>query len=200
MTNLTTLDKIKELRNLTGASIVECKAALLKMNNNLDEAILFLKKKNIADAAKKLFKKTIEGIIFAYIHSTSKVGVMLELNCETDFVAKSKEFKDLAKMLAMQIISNPNILYISKKDIPSEKIEKERNIIKNISHLIKNEKELDLLLEKQLENYTLVNQFLINDSTILVKDYIKTHISLLGENIQIKRFIRYDITEKDNNF
>jgi elongation factor Ts len=184
------LDKIKELRTLTGSSITECKNALNKTNGNINEALTLLKSFEILNANKKLNRNTFEGIIFSYIHPNSKIGVLLELNCETDFVAKRTEFKELAKTITLQIASTLNPLYNLLSEIPESLKKKEVEINSNLSS-----KEVEKLLEK----YLLLKQPLILNEKILVEDYIKSYISLLGENIKINRFIKYSLNEYNIN-
>lgn len=193
---------IKELREKTGAGMLNCKNALTETNGDFEKAVAFLRQKGLASAEKKLSRTTKQGIITSYIHTGSKIGVLLELNCETDFVARRAEFQNLAKTLGMQIASSTTVNYLTLKDIPQTlwdselEIESKRDDLKNKPENIK-ESILKGRVEKTLKSYTLLNQPCIRDPEVTVEEYIKNHVSLLGENIQISRFIKYNIG--DNN-
>lgn len=195
-----TSEQIKELREKTGAGMLSCKNALLETQGDFEKAVNYLRQKGLASAEKKLLRTTKQGIIESYIHTGGKVGVLLELNCETDFVARRSEFKTLAKSLAMQIIAGDSINYISLKDIPQElwksemEIEANREDLKNKPETIR-ESILKGRVEKTLKSYTLLNQPAIRDPELTVEEYIKNHVSLLGENIQINRFCKFVIGE-----
>jgi elongation factor Ts len=191
-----TVQQIKALREKTGAGMSNCKSALIETNGNFDEAIAILRQKGLASAEKKLVRTAQEGIITSYIHTGSKLGVLLELNCETDFVARRSEFQVLAKNIAMQIAANQSVNYIATKDIPQEiwenekKIELEKEDIKNKEEKIR-ENIIKGRIEKTLSNFTLLNQAYIRNPNITVEEYIKENVALLGENIQIKRFTKF---------
>nr|AYO28662.1 elongation factor Ts [Neotessella volvocina] len=196
-------DQIKELRLQTGAGFLNCKNALIESNGNFELAVTTLRKKGLASAEKKLLRTTQQGIITSYIHTGAKIGVLIELNCETDFVARRVEFQNLARSLAMQFASLPSVNYISLQDIPQQiwdaemAVESQREDLKN-----KPESVLNTILkgrvEKTLKTYTLLNQACIRDPNITVEDYIKQHVSLLGENIQIGKICKFIIGEKKN--
>lgn len=192
--------QIKLLRETTGAGMLNCKNALVETQGDFEKAVNFLRQKGLASAEKKLSRSTKQGLITSYIHTGSKIGILIELNCETDFVAKRLEFQNLAKNLAMQIAAGESIKYISLDDVPKEiwdaemKIEGEREDIKNKPENIK-ESILKGRVEKTLKNYTLLNQSCIRDQDLTVEDYIKNHISLMGENIQIGRFCKFVLGE-----
>ncbi len=195
-----TIEQIKELREKTGAGVNDCKKALEETQGNIEKAIDYLREKGIASAAKKSIRTAKEGIIYSYIHSNEKLGVLLELNCETDFVARTEDFKELAKDIAMQIAAmNPS--YIKREDIPQEVIEKEKEIYKA---QLKDTKKPDNVLEKiingKLEKYysevCLLEQAFIKDDKKNVDSVIKEKISKLGENIVVKRFVRFVVGEK----
>lgn len=193
-------DQIKLLREKTGAGIVNCKNALIESQGNFEKAMEFLRQKGLASAEKKITRSTKQGIITSYIHTGAKIGVLLELNCETDFVARRIEFQNLAKNLAMQIAASPNIVYISLADIPTEKweeetkIENQREDLQNKSENIKNSI-VKGRVEKILLSSTLLNQTFLRDPQITIEEYIKSHIALLGENIQIARFEKFIVGE-----
>lgn len=199
-----TSEQIKSLREKTGAGILSCKNALIETKGDFEKAVNFLRQKGLASAEKKVLRITKQGIITSYIHTGSKIGVLLELNCETDFVARRIEFQTLAKNLAMQIAAGTSLTYISLKDIPKEiwdaemEIESKRDDIKE-----KPEKVRDSILkgrvEKNLKALTLLNQECIREPELTVEDYIKNHVSLLGENIQISRFCKFVVGENEKN-
>lgn len=197
--NITT-EQIKALREKTGAGMLNCKNALVDNNGDFEKAVELLRQKGLATAEKKAARTTKQGIIASYIHTGSKIGVLIELNCETDFVARRTEFQTLARNLAMQIVASNTVSYISLKDIPEELYESEKRIETNREDVIdKPEKIRDSIVkgrvEKTLKTYTLLNQSCIRDSELTVEDYIKNHISLLGENIQIGKFTKFVIGE-----
>jgi elongation factor Ts len=195
---------IKELREKTGAGMLNCKNALTETKGDFEKAVAFLRQKGLASAEKKLSRSTKQGIITSYIHTGSKIGVILELNCETDFVARRVEFQNLAKTLGMQIASSTSVNYLTLKDIPQSlwdtelEIEGKRDDLKNKPDNIK-ESILKGRVEKTLKSYTLLNQSCIRDPELTVEEYIKNHVSLLGENIQISRFAKYMIGDNDTN-
>jgi len=196
------LEMIKELREKTGAGVMDAKRALLEANGNMEKAILILREKGVVKAAKKASRIAKEGVIESYIHTGSKLGVLLELNCETDFVARTDEFKNLAKELCLQI-AGMNPLYISKEDVPQEVIEREKSIYKaqlekegnKPPHVI--EKIINGKIEKFYEEVCLLEQPFVRNPEIKVKDLITEAISKLGENIVVRRFTRYVVGEED---
>jgi len=195
---------IKELREKTGAGMLNCKNALTETNGDFEKAVAFLRQKGLASAEKKLSRSTKQGIITSYIHTGSKIGVLLELNCETDFVARRTEFQNLAKTLGMQIASSTTVNYLTLTDVPKSlwdselEIESKRDDLKNKPENIK-ESILKGRVEKTLKSYTLLNQACIRDPEVTVEEYIKNHVSLLGENIQISRFVKYNIGENNGS-
>ena len=197
-----TSEQIKSLREKTGAGMLNCKNALIETQGDFEKAVNFLRQKGLASAEKKLSRTTKQGIITSYIHTGSKIGVLLELNCETDFVARRIEFQNLARNLAMQIAAGEAITYITLKDIPQPlwdaemQIESERDDLQNKPANIR-ENILKGRVEKNLKNFTLLNQSCIRDPQITVEEFIKNHVSLLGENIQISRFCKYIVGENN---
>jgi elongation factor Ts len=195
-----TAEQIKLLREKTGAGMLNCKNALVETKGDFEKAIEILRQKGLASAEKKLTRSTKQGIISTYIHTGSKIGVLLELNCETDFVARRIEFQNLAKNLAMQVIASSGVNYVSLQNIPQEvwdselRIESEREDLKNKPENIRNSI-LKGRVEKTLKNFTLLNQACIRDPQITVEEYIKNHVSLLGENIQVNRFCKFVVGE-----
>jgi elongation factor Ts len=194
---------IKKLREKTGAGMMTCKQALIENNGDFEKAIDFLKLKGIATANKKSGRNTQEGIIYSYIHTGNKLGILLEINCETDFVARRPEFNELAKNIAMQIASNENIEVISLNDISESmknevwQFESNKEDLINKPEEIKN-KIVSGRIEKTLKTKVLLEQPFIRDSNITVEDYIKQTISILGENIKVRRFVRYVLGELDS--
>ena len=199
-----TTEQIKLLREKTGAGMLNCKNALNEHNGDFEKAIEFLRKKGLASAEKKSSRSTKQGIITSYIHTGSKIGILLELNCETDFVARRIEFQNLGKNLAMQIAASGTVNYISTKDIPQKvwdsdtRIESEKDDLKNKPDNIR-ESIVKGRVEKTLKTYTLLNQACIRDQDITVEEFIKNHVSLLGENIQLTRFCKFVLGENENN-
>lgn len=193
---------VKKLREETGAGMMNCKKALTENNGDYSKAIEFLKLKGMATADKKSSRTTKEGIIYSYIHTGNKLGILIELSCETDFVARRPEFIEVAKNLAMQIASNPKIQVISFSDISQAikdnvwEFESTKEDLQNKSEEIKN-KILEGRVEKNLKKTVLLEQEYIRDSSITVNDYIKQIIGLLGENIKIMRFVRYVFGETE---
>ncbi len=190
---------VKTLREMTGAGVLDCKKALEETGGNLEEAVELLRKKGIAKAAKKASRETKEGIIHAYIHAGGRVGVLLELNCETDFVARNDLFKELANEIALQIAAmKPK--YVSREDVPREIVEKEGEIIREAAlaegkpqHIA--EKIAEGRLEKFFKEVCLLEQPYIRDDKKTIEELIKEYIAKIGENIKVSRFCRYEIGE-----
>nr|YP_010336434.1 elongation factor Ts [Goniotrichopsis reniformis]UNJ14840.1 elongation factor Ts [Goniotrichopsis reniformis] len=200
---------VKELREKTGAGMMDCKKVLEASQGDLEQAMEMLRQKGLASANKKSQRVAAEGIIESYIHTGAKVGVLLELNCETDFVARRSEFQALAKDIAMQIVASPSVEYVSVHDIPEEfiieekRIEAGRDDLANKPDTVK-EKILEGRLDKRLKELSLVDQAFIKQTDITVEELIKKTIALLGENIQLKRFEKFEVgggtAKKVNNF
>ncbi len=191
-------EKIKELRELTGAGVVECKNALEESKADVDEAAKILRKKGIAGAGKKAARQTGDGLIGSYIHPGSKIGVLVEVNCETDFVAKNDDFKQLVKDITMHIAA-ANPMYMTSDEVPAEIIEQEKDIVKGeFSDKPDNIVEKIALgrLKKYFSEYCLMDQPFVKDEDITIKDYVATYIAKLGENIKIKRFARFMLGEE----
>jgi len=188
---------VKKLREKTGAGFQDCQRALEEANNCFETAIEILRKRGQKIAADKSERITKNGVIGVYLHSNERVAAMVELACETDFVARNKEFKELAHNLAMQIVAmKPS--YIKPEDIPQEVLDKEKEIYQG--EVAKEKKPPQVLekiiagkLEKFYENVCLLKQLFIKDQNVKIEDLIKAKIAKLGENIQVKRFVRYEI-------
>lgn len=195
---------VKKLREETGAGMMNCKKALAENDGNYEKAVESLKLKGMATADKKASRNTNEGMIYSYIHTGNKLGIMVEVNCETDFVARRQEFNELAKNIAMQIASNPEIEVVSYSDISQSVKDKISNFesgkedLQNKPEQIRN-KIVEGRVEKSLKKQVLLEQEYIRDTNITVNEYIKQVISTLGENIRVTRFVRYVLGETDNN-
>jgi elongation factor Ts len=192
--------QVKDLRSKTGAGFMECKQALKETGGEFEKAIEYLRKKGIATAAKKAGRETSQGLIHSYIHGNGRIGVLLEINCETDFVARTEKFKELAKDMAMQVAAfNP--IYVDREDIPQEIIEKEKEIYKS---QVEDDKKPPQIIDKIVtgkleknffEKVCLLEQPFIRDDKKTIKDVITENIASLGENVNIKRFVRFELGE-----
>ena len=200
---------VKELREKTSAGMMDCKKALLDSNGDMSKAMEALRQKGLASATKKTSRIATEGVVESYIHMGGKLGVMVEVNCETDFVARRPEFQELAKNIAMQIAASPLVEYISLQSIPADIVQKEKEIESSKDDLAKKPKEIkekivEGRIQKRLKELTLLDQFFIRDSSITIDELIKQNISKLGENIQVRRFERFVLGEglqkKQENF
>lgn len=189
---------IKELREKTGAGMMDCKKVLVETDGDIDKAIDLLREKGLASAEKKASRIASEGLVASYIHS-GRIGVLVEVNSETDFVAKTDEFKDFVKDIAMQVAaSNPE--YLCEEDVPQEAIDKEKEVLiqqainegkpQNIA-----EKMVEGRMHKFYERVCLLDQPFIKDPSITVNDLLKDKIAKIGENIKIRRFVRYEVGE-----
>lgn len=190
---------VKELREKTGAGMMDCKNALSEVNGDIENAIAFLRKKGLATAQKRAGRALNEGIIQSYIHMTGKLGVLVEVNCETDFVAKNEDFQEFAKNIAMHIAAS-NPLGITPEDVPENLIEKEKEIYRaQALEMGKPENVIDKIVEGKLKKFyeesCLLNQPYVRDTDISIADLLNALIAKIGENISIKRFIRYQIGE-----
>lgn len=194
---------VKKLRDETGAGMMNCKQALLENDGDYEKAIEFLKLKGMATADKKASRNTNEGLIYSYIHTGSKLGILLEINCETDFVARRVEFSDVAKNISMQIASNPEIKVVSIEDVPSSvredviRFENAKEDLINKPEAIKN-KIVEGRVEKSLKKQVLLEQEYIRDPNLTVNQYIKQVVGILGENIKVARFTRFVLGETSN--
>jgi len=192
-----TSNMIKELRDKTQAGMVDCKKALVENDGDIDKAVEYLRKKGLASADKKMGREVTEGIVASYIHSNSKIGVLIELKCATDFVARNEEFVNLAKEIAMQIAA-ANPLYVKPEDVPADIIEKEKEIYRE---QMKNSGKPDNVIEKIVEGkltkfyseVCLLEQEFIKDSAVKIQDLIKQKIAVFGENIEVGKFSRFQI-------
>ncbi len=194
-----TAQMVKEIRDRTGAPFIDCKKALEEVGGDFDKAIEILKIKGVAKASKKVGRETPEGTIVTYVHAGGKIGVMVEVNCETDFVARNDDFQAFAKEVAMQIAaSNPR--YVSREDVPEAELEKEKEIMK--AQVIESGKPAEIAdkiaegkIEKFFEENCLIDQVYIRDSKVKINDLLQALIAKVGENIKVRRFTRYQLGE-----
>ena len=195
-----TTAQIKELRERTGAGIMDCKKALEKTQGNLEKAIDELRKKGLAKAKKRAGRTAKEGLVHAYIHAGGKIGVLVEVNCETDFVARTEAFQNFVKEIAMQIAA-ANPLVVNKEQLSSEIIEREKEIYRQQALSSgKPEKIIDRIVEGKLQKFfeeaCLVEQPYIRDQSIKIKDLLNELVAKTGEKIVVKRFVRFQLGEK----
>lgn len=191
---------VKELRQRTGIGMMECKTALQESKGDIDKAIVILRKKGYARAQSKMSRETAEGIISSYIHLNGRIGVLLEVNCESDFVARNNEFKELVKNIAMHIAaSSPR--YVSSEEISAEVLEQEKDIIKE--QFMDSKKPPEIIekivqgkLSKFYEEVCLLDQPYVKDDKVSVKQLVASYIAKFGENIRINRFTRYELGQQ----
>lgn len=194
-----TAQLVKALREKTGAGMMECKKALEEAKGNLDEAEVVLRKRGLSSAAKKSARSTKQGSVGTYIHPGSQLGVMIEVNCESDFVARTDDFQELVRDLAMQVAAaDPK--FVRREEVTQEFIEKEKDIARaRALNEGKPEKIVDRIVEGRMEKFyeevVLMEQPFIKDNSVIIKDMINAKISKLGENISVARFIRMKVGE-----
>ncbi len=192
-------DQVKALRDKTGAGFMECKAALTEANGNIEEATTILRKRGLAQAAKKVGRSTQEGQVGAYIHAGGKIGVLIEVNCESDFVARTSDFQTLIKELAMQVAAaDPR--YVRREDVPAEELDRERAIYRaQMENSGKPATVLDKIVEGKLNSYyekvALLDQPSIRDQAVKVSQMVAQAVAKLGENITVSRFCRFKVGE-----
>ncbi len=200
---------VKDLRDKTGAGMMDCKKALKETEGDFEKAIDWLRQKGIASAAKKEGRVAAEGLVDSYIHTGGRVGVLVEVNCETDFVARREEFKTLVRDVAMQIAACPNVEYVRVGDIPEAIITREKAVEMGREDLAgkpqaMREKIVDGRIQKRLKELALMDQPFIKDQNISIDELVKRAISQLGENIQVRRFSRFvmgeGIEKQETNF
>jgi len=193
-------EHVRELRNKTGAGMMNCKKALQASKGDIALAIENLRQQGLASASKKSHRVATEGLIESYIHAGARIGVLLELNCETDFVSRHKEFRTLAKNLAMQVVACPDVEYVSILDIPQDTIEQEKRIELGKEDLKEKPDNIRQMIvkgriEKRLKELSLLDQAFIRNPNLLIRDLIDEKIALLGENIKIRRFKKFILGE-----
>lgn len=191
---------VRELREKTGVGFMECKTALAEAEGDLDRATTLLREKGLASASKKMGRTASDGLVISYIHGGGKIGVLLELNCETDFVARTDEFGTLAKDLAMQVAAT-NPQYVRREEVPADIIAKEREILAaQVKSSGKPEKVIDQIVQGRLAKFfseiCLQEQPFIKSPEVKVEDRIKEVIAKVGENVVVRRFCRYQLGEK----
>ncbi len=198
VSNATSAEAVKQLREKTGVGIMDCKNALKESNGNFEKAIEILRKRGIAVAQKKANRATKEGRISSYIHMGGKIGVLVEIGCETDFVAKTDDFREFSQNIAMHIAAvRPQ--YLLPDEVPSDFIEKEKEIFKE---QVKNkpanviDKIIQGKIDKRMEEICLLEQTYVKDDKMKVKDYVTSVIARVGENIAIRRFVRFELGEE----
>jgi elongation factor Ts len=190
-------EKVKELRQRTGIGVMECKEALAECEGDIERAIAILRKKGAARAQAKMNREASQGLVHAYIHLEGKLGVLVEVNCESDFVARNAEFKELAKNIAMQIAAaNPR--FVSSADIPAAELEQEKEIIRGQLQDTKKppqiiEKIVEGKLKKYYEEVCLLDQPYIRDDKQTIQQIIASTIAKFGENIKVRRFARFEL-------
>ncbi len=191
---------VKDLREKTGVGMMECKAALVEAKGDFEKAIVHLRERGLATATKKAGRTAADGIVKAYIHAGGKIGVLIEVNCETDFVAKTDEFQNLAYELAMQVAA-ANPLYVRREEVSEEVLQREREIAK--AQMGDTKKPADIMekiltgkVAKYFEEVCLLEQVSIKDPSKKVNQLITEAVSRTGENIQVRRFVRYKIGEE----
>lgn len=199
---------VKELREKTGAGMMDCKRALTECNGDMDKAIDYLRENGIASAAKKAGRIAAEGVVGSYIHGGGRIGVLVEVNCETDFVAKTEEFQAFVRDIAMQIAAmNPK--YVRRDEVSAEDIEKEKSILKQQALSEgKPENIVDKMVEGRISKYykevCLEEQVYVKDGDKTIDQLVKEQIARIGENISIRRFVRYELGEglekREDNF
>jgi elongation factor Ts len=190
---------VKTLRDRTGAGMMECKAALKEANGDLEEATTILRKRGLAQAAKKVGRSTSEGVIGSYIHMGGKIGVLVEVNCESDFVARTDDFQNLVKEIALQIAA-ANPTYARREDVPAEILDRERSIYRaQMEGSGKPPQVIDKIVEGKLGSYyeqmVLVDQPSIREPKTTVSQLIQAVVAKLGENISVPRFVRFRVGE-----
>lgn len=190
-------EEVKNLREKTGAGIMDCKQALKETNGDIDKAVEYLRKKGIASAEKRVGRETKEGLIQSYIHPGSRLGVMVEVNCETDFVAKTDDFMEFAKNIAMQIAASKPLV-VTREELSQDVINKEMEIYKKQAEEQKKpaniaEKIAQGKMEKFYQEVVLMEQSYVRDPNITIEELLKQLIGKIGENITIKRFARFEL-------
>ena len=191
---------VKELRDVTGAGMMDCKKALAETNGDKDKAVEWLRQKGIASAEKKSGRTAAEGAIGSYIHTGARVGVLVEVNCETDFVARGEIFQELIRNVAMQVAACPSVDYVKVDDIPSEVADREKQIEMGRDDLAGKKEEMKEKIVagrigKRLKEMALMDQAYIKDSAITVEEMVKQVAGKVGENIQVRRFVRFNLGE-----
>lgn len=195
-----TADMVKNLREKTGAGMMDCKAALVEMSGDMEKAIDFLRKKGLASAAKKASRAASDGAVSSYIHAGGKIGVLIEVNCETDFVARTEDFQSLVKDLAMHVAA-ANPLFVKREDVPSAFIDREKDVYREqVRAMKKPENVIDKIVEGKMDKFyegiCLLEQGFIKEPETKIQSLLTEKIAKLGENITIKRFARFELGQE----
>lgn len=191
---------VKDLREKTGAGMMDCKKALMETEGDFDKAVKYLREKGIADASKRSGRATKEGLVYSYIHPGNRIGVLVEVNCETDFVARTDNFQAFVKDIAMHIAaSSPK--YIQRDEVPGAALDAEREVLRNqAKESGKPDAVIDKIVEGRIDKFyaqiCLLEQPFIKEMNSTVEDYMKEIIGKIGENVQIRRFVRYQLGEE----
>ncbi len=202
------IELIKELRAKTGSGMMDCKRALVETNGDIEKAIDWLREKGIASADKKMSRIAAEGIVDAYIHAGGRVGVLIEVNIETDFAAKNEAFQQMVRDIAMQVAAM-NPLWVSRDEVPAEALDRERDVVRNQAlNEGKPEKIVDKIVEGRLSKFyqenCLLEQPFVKDEDKTVETLVKEMIAHIGENISVRRFVRFELGEglqkREENF
>ncbi len=192
--------QVKQLRDKTGAGMMECKKALIDVDGDVDAAVKVLRERGLAAASKRSSRDTREGIIGEYVHAGGKLGVIVEVNCETDFVARTPEFQAFVKDIAMQVAAS-NPIFVSRDEVPTDTLERESEIFRNQALTEgKPEHIADKIVEGRLKKYyaevCLLEQPFIKDSDMTIEELLKSQIATIKENITVRRFVRFEVGEK----
>lgn len=195
-----TTEMVKSLREKTGAGMMDCKNALNEVSGDMEKAIEFLRKKGLATAAKKSSRSASDGAVGSYIHAAGKIGVLVEINCETDFVARTDDFQSLVKDIAMHVAAS-NPLFVKREDVPSEFIEKEKDVYRSqVAAMKKPANVIDKIVEGKLDKYfqeiCLLEQNFVKDPERNIQALLTEKIAKLGENITVKRFARFELGQE----
>ena len=190
-------DLVKELREKTGAGILDCQKALSETGNDIEKAVDYLRQKGLAAAQKKAGRETNQGLVHAYIHAGGKIGVLIEVNCETDFVARNEEFKAFVNDLALQVAAS-SPAYVRREDVPADMISKEKSIYEAQAKEMGKPpaawpKIVDGKLDKYYQENCLLEQAFVKDPSVTVKDLLAQQIAKIGENMNVRRFTRYQL-------
>jgi elongation factor Ts len=195
-----TAEMVKNLREKTGAGMMDCKTALVEMAGDMEKALDFLRKKGLASAAKKASRTASDGSVSSYIHAGGKIGVLIEVNCETDFVARTDDFQSLVKDLAMHVAA-ANPLFVKREDVPAAVSEREKSVhVDQVRAMKKPENVIEKIVEGKMDKFygdiCLLEQSFVKDPDVKIQSLLTEKIAKLGENITIKRFVRFELGQE----
>lgn len=193
--------EVQDLRQKTGAGMMDCKKALMECGGDVEKAIEFLRKKGISTAEKKAGREAKQGAVTSYIHGGGRIGVLVEINCETDFVARNENFQEFCKDVAMHVAAT-NPLYLKREEVPADALDKEKDILKaQLKEQGKPEQVWDKILEGKMNKYyeenCLMEQAFVKDTDLSIEELRKQTVATIGENIVIKRFVRFELGQED---